>query len=1021
MTATARTDMINGFIEEVKTYIDPLYENIDQLFRDLRHKQALMEIHRLVHTIKGASSMVGLKGLSAIALQMENDLDKIVEGEYKLDEATLRVMRHVVDRFDNYCEGYSNDGARVRDLLNLTFTEYDQLRRDGVKQDDESRRSLLDNLPEIEISDRTDVKSDNDAVECAHDWGDQQAEIENDEDLSVSSFPELEEALIESDPISNADSSPSIKKKCTPLPAELMESFLEEAEEHLDTLGSVLNNLTEQITAESPIDAELREEIRRMRRAVHTLKGAAAVIGFHQFSGFAHCTEDLLDWLFETAESVNSEVIDVLAEATDLLEVILNQPDDNYDERIGELLDRIHSVLPATVEGNRPAIDSGGQSRPSVSPAASAIPIPDEDTQQTAPTPDPTAEADLETDKIHRTQTMRVNMDRVDDLVNLAGELMIAASGFDQRMIRFREAVAELALARDRLREIARELEINYEVRALEKLGTIHDISLLDNPGKLQDTANNDFDAIELDRYSELNLIIRTLNETVVDVGTINTQTSDLHGEFDGLLIRQQTILSDLQDSLMRVRMLPMASIANRLHRTVREMATILDKKVNLQIEGTEIELDRTVWEKLTDPLMHLLRNAVDHGIESAEQRRLANKPPTAQIQLSAFREGNQVVIRIADDGAGLDLDTIAARAVENGLCTQAQTQDKAFLKKMIFHPGFSTRRKISQISGRGVGMDVVATNVRALRGDIQVESTPGQDTVFTLRIPLTLAAIQALLFTVGGTTYAIPLNEILQIIRLETVESETDKNDVVRIGEDVLPLFDLKKLLHTGKFESARRTGTKPPLLVIVETVGRRAAVQIDTLINQKEIVLKNLGSHLQYVKGVSGATILGDGQIVPILDLKELLWSEDEAITEPALPESQTSEQELSILVVDDSVSIRTVLSAFLKKQGWSVTTAKDGIDALDILNERLPDLIILDIEMPRMNGYELLGTLRSQDDFSKVPVIMLSSRTASKHKQKAMALGASGYMIKPYEEKQFLEQILQLTKRGKTCRAC
>lgn len=1013
--------MIDGFIEEVKTYIDPLLENIDQLYRDQVHKEALTEIHRLVHTIKGASSMVGLKGLSAIALQMENDLDKIVAGEYELDKATLTVMRNVVDRFKVYCDGYSNDGARVRELLNQTLAEYDQLRRDGDVNDEDARRSFLDELPEFEISDRAGIESDDGNSDSAFDRGDQQVEIEDEAELCVTSFPELEEALTDSDPISSAERSSYIKKESSPLPAELMESFLEEAEEHLDTLGSVLNNLTEQITAESPINSELREEIRRMRRAVHTLKGAAAVIGFHQFSGFAHRTEDLLDWLYESAESVNPEILEVLAEATDLLEVILKKPDDNYDRRIGELLDKIHSIMPATVAEDQAEIDPDEKSRPSIPPAAAAIQKPDENTHQTTSISDLTAEAEFEADKINRSPTMRVSMARVDDLVNLAGELMIAASGFDQRMIRFREAVAELSLARDRLREIARELEINYEVRALEKLGTTHDISLLDNPEKLQGAAHADFDAIELDRYSELNLIIRTLNKTVVDVGTINTQTDDLHSEFDGLLIRQQTILSDLQDSLMRVRMLPMASISNRMHRTVREMSTLLDKKVNLQIEGAEIELDRTVWEKLTDPLMHLLRNAIDHGIESAEQRKLADRAAKAEIQLSAFREGNQVVIRIADDGAGLDLEAIAARAVENGLCTQAQTQNESFLKNMIFRPGFSTRRMISQVSGRGVGMDVVSTNVRALRGDIQVESTPGQGTVFFLRIPLTLAAIRALLFTVGSATYAVPLNEILQIIRLETVGTETDENDLVRIGEEVLQLFDLKRLLHSEEFESARRTSTKPPLLVIVETAGKKAAVQIDTLISQKEIVLKNLGSHLKYVKGVSGATILGDGNIVPILDLKELLWAEDDAITEPAIEGSQANEQALSVLVVDDSVSIRTVVSAFLKKQGWSVTTAKDGIDALEILNEQLPDLIILDIEMPRMNGYELLGTLRSQDDFGKVPVIMLSSRTAAKHKRKAMALGASGYMIKPYGETQFLKQILQVTKRGKTCRAC
>jgi chemosensory pili system protein ChpA (sensor histidine kinase/response regulator) len=524
----------------------------------------------------------------------------------------------------------------------------------------------------------------------------------------------------------------------------------------------------------------------------------------------------------------------------------------------------------------------------------------------------------------------------------------------------------------------------------------------------------DDFDTLELDRYSELNLIIRKLSESAVDVGALHTQLSNLYSEFDGRLTRQRVILSELQDKMMRARMTPISIIADKLRRTVREVAGNLDKKVKLVISDEGIELDKLIWEKIADPLMHLLRNAVDHGVESPALRYSLGKPPVATIRLDTSREGNQVVLRLSDDGAGLDYAAIRATIRKMQLSDKVDEMSEEELSQFIFYPGFSTSSKISEISGRGVGMDVVKENIQNLKGVIQVASEKGQGTQFAIRIPLTLAAVKALLFAVRGQTYAVALNEISEIIRMNPENILGPNNDALRLKDEVLPLFHMANLLgaEDKSAEPAKTAGY--PITLVVETGGRRGTLVIDSLVGQKEIVIKSLGSHLRYVKGVSGATIMGDGSVIPILNLDELLW------TQPAIMENNDTEKglmverPLNIMVVDDSVSIRQVVSRLMESQGWNVLAAKDGLEALDKLRESRPDLVVLDIEMPRMNGYEFLSAIKAQGGYEDLPVVMLTSRTAGKHRDKAKALGAKGFMVKPYNDDEFVGLILKLTGR-------
>jgi chemosensory pili system protein ChpA (sensor histidine kinase/response regulator) len=427
-------------------------------------------------------------------------------------------------------------------------------------------------------------------------------------------------------------------------------------------------------------------------------------------------------------------------------------------------------------------------------------------------------------------------------------------------------------------------------------------------------------------------------------------------------------------------------------------------------ITGENIELDRLIWEKLTDPLMHLLRNAVDHGVETKEQRQTLGKPSVATVKMDAFREGNQVVIRIKDDGAGLDYHAIKTTVLRMQLSDNVEELSEDKLTRYIFYPGFSTRAKISEVSGRGVGMDVVKKNIQDLKGVIRVASEKGQGTQFTIRIPLTLASMKALLFTAGTQTFAIALNDIREIVHLNQENILGPSNDAIRLNDEVLPLFNMLEMLNAGP-----EMDSEYPVTLVVESGGKRYALIIDSLVGQKEIVIKSLGSHLRYVKGISGATIMGDGSVVPILNIDEFIGSPTAAVEDVIESEGLMTESPLEIMVVDDSVSIRQVVSRLLESQGWKVKTAKDGIDALEKLRESRPDLIVLDIEMPRMNGYEFLGALKAQSGFEDIPVVMLTSRTAAKHRKKAEDLGAKGFVVKPYNDQEFIRLIHRLTGSG------
>ncbi len=470
----------------------------------------------------------------------------------------------------------------------------------------------------------------------------------------------------------------------------------------------------------------------------------------------------------------------------------------------------------------------------------------------------------------------------------------------------------------------------------------------------------------------------------------------------------------------MRVRMVPLATLATRLHRAIRVLAREQGKLVDLVLEGEDIELDKTVLEEMADPLLHLLRNAVDHGIEPLALRQVMGKPERGLIRLRAYHEGNQVVIQVSDDGAGLEPQILRSAAISKGYVSEAdapQLSDEE-LYSLVFLPGFSTSGEVSEVSGRGVGLDIVKTNVHKVKGTVTLDSTPGQGATFTIRLPMTLAVTRALLIKAHNETFAIPLSAVTQILRLEREEIEhVGQEPVVRVGGQVYPMLRLGQVLNLK--QPADETVQHPPVLIL-NAGGEQIALVVDQLLAGREMVIKTLGNHLRRVHGVTGATLMGDGSVVLILNPADLVVEAPKPEAQPwtLLQRPARAREALTVMIVDDSVSVRRVVSNLIKSVGWQPMAARDGLEALELMQHSAqpPDLILVDIEMPRMDGYELMATLRAQEAYRNIPLVILTSRAGEKHHRKALELGASEYIVKPYQDQTLLNIIRQLVRESK-----
>jgi chemosensory pili system protein ChpA (sensor histidine kinase/response regulator) len=605
---------------------------------------------------------------------------------------------------------------------------------------------------------------------------------------------------------------------------------------------------------------------------------------------------------------------------------------------------------------------------------------------------------------VERHELARVAADLLDDLLNNAGEVSIFRARVEQQMTSVEFNLAELGRTVTRLREQLRKLEMETEAQILFK----H-----------QEDAEHraDFDPLELDRYSTIQQLSRALAESVSDVASIEGLLGNLNREAQNLLQQQGRVVADLQGGLMRTRMVPFQRHSQRLTRLVRQAAQEAGKQVELVVEGGSGELDRQVLERMLPPFEHMLRNAIVHGIEPAQERLARGKPESGRITVSLQREGADVVILVEDDGGGINIEAIRAKARHTGLLRPDQDITDEEALQLILEPGFSTADRLTQQAGRGVGMDVVATEVKKLGGGLFIESDPGRGTRFTIRLPFTLAITQALIVRVHDEFYALPVATVEGVARLP-------RSDIERHLAEEQPTFEyagqLHRFHHLSSFLGGEPTAlpeTDAALPVILVRAGERSAALVtDELVGSREVVLKSVGPQIASVRGIAGATILGDGRIVIILDVGALVRSEWRGRA-PEASVRPVRDERIFAMVVDDSITVRRVTQRLLERNGMRVLTANDGLEALSLLQEHVPDVILLDIEMPRMDGYEVAAHVRSDARLADVPIIMITSRVGEKHRARAIELGVDDYLGKPYQESELLDAIeaLVLARRA------
>jgi chemosensory pili system protein ChpA (sensor histidine kinase/response regulator) len=688
------------------------------------------------------------------------------------------------------------------------------------------------------------------------------------------------------------------------------------------------------------------EYIDSLQRVLHTLKGSARMAGLVLIGDSVHGMED------HVIRALNHKITA-----------------DDFDSMFLEF-DQISLMLDQVTSG------SGAKVADQVSSDAAIEVIPARRTER-------------------KTQFLRMRADILDRLINEAGEVSIMRSRMDREMQNFKQSSIDLTDSITRLRAYLRELEIEAETQLQSRMSLLQE-------------ANEAFDPLEFDRFTRLQELTRMMAESVNDVSTIQHGLLLNLDQTDAALQQQNRMNRELQQGLMRVRMLPFATISERLQRIVRQTARELNKRVEMTIDGENIELDRGVLDKLGAPLEHLLRNAVAHGLETTEDRIKSGKSEIGHIRLKVSMENDEITLIITDDGSGVNLAKVKQKATEKGILTAGQEVTEQALMAVIFEPGFSTADSISQIAGRGVGLDAVRSDIAALGGRIDVSNVSGSGAMFNIYLPVTLSVAQVVLVRAGHKVFAIPTVMIEQVQKLKQngLDSAYQAGKVEWAGRDY-PLHFLSRLV--GDTEHVALSHIYTPI-ILMRSGAYRTALHVDEIIGNQEVVMKPMGTQLSHVPGMIGASVLGDGAIVLVINAVQLANREVFAVGVSKVAEIAPVVENLRkvALVVDDSLTMRKVLSRVLEREDFEVVTANDGMDAIEKLQEITPDIILTDIEMPRMDGFEFSRYVRDNPATLKTPLIVISSRTADKHRNVATEIGVNAFLGKPVQDETLIEQV-------------
>jgi chemosensory pili system protein ChpA (sensor histidine kinase/response regulator) len=1013
--------LLKIYYDESQSHIANIRQMLDEAVSKQQPLKADKNLMRAFHTLYGSARTAEVDAIADISGTAEKYVKARQEGgDVDIPENVTTVLREIEQSISGMLAMVENGKSPVNDKP--LQDKINKIVQNEIQQ--QLQRSWQDKSPAKNDQQSEDIHSNDEQGVF------EPATEDHDSETLVVDMSELDPDASDFDiDISSAAQSiePVVLEEIVEEPVlmsygdiddELIDIFLEEADELLESCEETLREI--QNTPNST------EHIHQLQRNMHTLKGGARMAELTPVGNLTHNLESLVVMVDEGKVNADKRLFDLLQEALDTLTSMLGGVRKREPlVSANNLNNRIEMLMRGEVEEKRSVerfdvdlsiLESADEEELEEIDISALLPANrDKDSTDEAEAVSEKREDSVEHEKPHwgeratdvnfkdSQEQVRVRSDLLNSLVDYAGEVNIYHARMGKQISDFGFNLSELTQTVVRLKEQLRKLEIETEIQ------------IRSGYEKESDSYDENFDPLEMDQYSTIQQLTRSLGETAGDVESINEILKEITRDSETLLGQESRISTDLQEGLMRTRMVRFGGLSSRLRRIVRQVSRELGKEVEVEIVGDNSEVDRTVLDRIIAPLEHMLRNAVAHGIEMPEVRKSLGKNEIGKILITVDRQGADVVINVKDDGAGIDVAKVRAKAIKQGFITEDSTLSDHDILQFILQSGFTTADEISQVAGRGVGMDVVDSEIKQLGGVLAIETERGKGTVFRVRLPLTLAINQALLVSTTEDVFAIPLASIEGVVRITGLELQRfydSENSHYEFNGIEYELKHLGGMLTGNQGDYSKQLQLFPVLLVHVGD--KHFALHVDDLLGRREIVVKPVGLQIGGVRGIAGATILADGRVVLILEMSALvvadsLFKEHVPVAEEAEPVIVDNRK--TIMVVDDSITIRKVTERMLTRYGIDVILAKDGVDATNLLQEQMPDLMLLDIEMPRMDGFEVASFVRNDERLKDLPIIMITSRTGAKHKEKAMQIGVNQYLGKPFQEDDLVNNINEI----------
>lgn len=982
-TVATDDELLQIFLDEVQTIQPDVQNYYDQWLNNLSNLEVVKELANYMHILKGGAELLGVTSIAEMALRGEQVYDSINKGILASDADTASLVQKLH-------ETIASQLKQVRQFSrSFEATDFAQQIDEVIAGTVQSRDLvfavplIVEANPEESIEQKQPAKEGDSAI------------AKNDPLYIEEIINNFEERRLETWKGQEPDE-------------DILKVYLEEAKELIDSSSQHLQEFRSNNSDLAALQA--------LQRELHTIKGGARMVGAEGIATLAHEMETIYEELGSRRKPATRMIGNLLAVCHDWLANAIYVLENKFNPQTPVMLvaalqqfsrkpDSLKEIPNANLASQIEQIDiyrsSLGQDTLEVKQRDLSI------------MPLMTSNFESEQDQSNlNAEMLRISASAMERMINLSGESAINRSRIEMGISSLSNNIEEMGETVQRLADQLRRMETELEIQILSQIGDEHALE-------------SDFDPLEMDQYSALNQLSKSLSESASDLLDIKTTMLDKTRETENLLLQLSRTQSDLQEGLMDSRTVPFSRITPRLQRVVRQTATELGKSVELRILNDEGEIDRNILERITSPLEHMLRNAVDHGIEKSQERIESGKSRTGLITLEVLREGGEIVINLIDDGRGINVNAVREKAIEQGLISAKDTSLKTLdIMQYIFNAGLSTAKSVSQISGRGVGMDVVQSEVKQLGGVVTVDSESGRGSRFTMRLPLTVAVSDALMVRAGDKYFAVPLVQIERVMRVNIdaiANFYTTNADSINIDEQAYRLRYLNQILYgSDPVDALAHQSSSVPVIIIRTDLGQRMALQVDMIAGSRiEVVVKPLGRQLSHIDGISAATIMGDGSVMLILDLVALMRN----VSNIAKVEQQKANKSVKqahkpvVLIVDDSVTVRKVTSRLLERNGYDAQVATDGIDALEKLQEMLPEVIVLDIEMPRMDGFEVANHIRHNPRLQHIPIVMITSRTGEKHRERAFGIGVNEYMGKPFQEQMLLDTLARFTQQAKT----